>query len=109
MNQVRVTYMVGTGELLRQAVFFRAAELDAPGFGLGSHNARERVAIAHGDLGLGIGIGIGIGLGLLKCLGKAAGLGQGCGCARACQCISEKADLLGTQKVEVLGHRFAPV
>ena len=107
MNQVSVTDMVGIGELLRQAVFFRAAELDAPGFGLGSHNARERVAIAHGDLGLGICIGIG--LGLLQCLGKAAGLGPGCCCARACQCISAKADLLGTQKVEVLGHRFAPV
>ncbi len=95
MNQVSVTDMVGTGELLRQAVFFRAAELDAPGFGLGSHNTGERVAIAYGDLGLGIGIGIGIGLGLLQCLGKAAGLGQGCCCACARQRISAKADLLG--------------
>ena len=46
MNQVSVTYIVGAGELLRQAVFFRAAELDAPGFCLGSHNTGERVANA---------------------------------------------------------------
>ena len=51
MNQVCVTDFVGVGQLLGQSVLVRSAELEASGLGLGAHNAREGVAIAHGHLG----------------------------------------------------------
>ena len=51
MNQICVTYFVGVGQLLCQPVLVRTAELEASGLGLGAHDARQRVATAHCQLG----------------------------------------------------------